>query len=241
MVKYVNLGSRILYAGCEGTDVELLQNLLKALPDEIGSPISELGFFGPETKLAVNKFQNYFHLKVDGIVGKNTFLFLGVPTGPYLPPGAALFGARVMLSGSYGYDVGVLQNRLATTAQKFAEALGIPATKYFDRKTENAVKLFQRDVHLNPDGVAGPRTVYQIYNYAGMGGRYLQRGCWDRNGGYDVYWLQRSLQIMGYYPGKLDGYFGPLTQKAVMNLQTTVLLKADGIVGAKTYFHLAAY
>lgn len=238
---YITLGSRYLQKGSEGTDVELLQNLLQVLPDEIGSRISEAGVFGPQTQAAVKKFQHYFNLKVDGIVGKNTFLFLGIPTENYLPPGAKLFGARTLQTGSYGYDVWVLQNRLATTAQKFADALGTPATKYFDNRTEMAVKMFQRDVHLADDGIVGPKTIYQIYYYAGMGGIYLQKGFWDRSRGYDVYWLQKNLQIMGFYPGQLDADFGPLTEQGVINLQNSVSIKADGMVGAKTYFHLAPY
>ncbi len=243
MTGYTYLGSRILQFGDEGTDVELLQNLLKVLPDPIGSPISisEKGVFGPETAAAVKKFQFYFDLKVDGIVGKNTFLFLGVPTDSYLPIGAAPFGSRILEQGSYGYDVWVLQNRLATTAQKFADTLGTPATKYYDVRTTNAVKMFQRDVHLVDDGVVGPKTVYQIYDYAGMGARYLQKGIWDRSQGYDIYWLQRNLNGLGYYQGELDGKFGPVTQQAVKDLQNSFSIPVDGIVGSKTYFHLAAY
>ncbi|MEN6348356.1 MAG: peptidoglycan-binding protein [Syntrophomonas sp.] len=239
MPSYITLGSRILKRGDEGTDVELLQNLLKILPDPIGSAIKEKGVFGAETEAAVKKFQKYFNLTVDGIVGNKTFLFLGVPTGPYIPPGGNLFGARTLKTGSYGYDVWVLQNRLATTAKKFAETMGQPATKYFDAKTEEAVKMFQKDVHLEDDGIVGPQTFYQIYNYAGMGGRILQKGRWDRNQGYDVYWLQRNLQELGFYNGKLDAMFGPLTEAAVKKLQETAGIKADGIVGAETFYHLA--
>ncbi|NLO21315.1 MAG: hypothetical protein GX119_04865 [Syntrophomonadaceae bacterium] len=46
------LGSRILEKGSEGKDVELLQNLLKVLPDEIGSSISKQEIFGLETQTA---------------------------------------------------------------------------------------------------------------------------------------------------------------------------------------------
>ena len=242
LVNYITLGSRILLKGSEGTDVELLQNLLQVLPEQIGSRISEAGIFGPQTQAAVKKFQHYFNLKVDGIVGKKTFLFLGIPTEDYLPPGANLFGTRKLKKGSYGYDVWVLQNRLATTAQKYADALGAPATKYFDNRTEMAVKIFQRDVHLVDDGIVGPQTIYQIYYYAGMGGRILQKGFWDRSQGYDVYWLQKNLQIMGFYPGPLDAFFGPLTWQGVVHLQNSLSINtADGIVEAKSYYHLAPY
>lgn len=239
MPDFITLGSRILQRGDEGTDVKLLQNLLKILPDPIGSAITEKGVFGAETEAAVKRFQRYFNLTVDGIVGNNTFLYLGVPTGPYLPPGANLFGARTLRRGDFGYDVWVLQNRLATTAKNFAQTIGQPATKFFDANTEAAVKLFQNDVSLEADGIVGPQTVYQIYNFAGMGARILQQGRRDRNQGYDVYWLQRNLQELGFYEGRLDAMFGPLTEAAVKKLQETVGIKADGIVGAKTYYYLA--
>lgn len=241
MTTYINLGSRVLRRGDEGSDVELLQNLLKVLPEPIGSNINikEKGVFGAETENAVKKFQRYFNLTVDSVVGSNTYLFLGVPTGKYLPAGGSLFGARTLSKGGYGYDVWVLQNRLATTSKSFAEALGQPATKYFDTATQTAVKLFQKDVHLEADGIVGPNTFYQLYNYAGMGARVLQKGRWDRNQGYDVYWLQKNLKDLNYYSGKLDAIFGSKTEDAVKKLQEDAGLKVDGIVGAKTFYHLA--
>ncbi|MDD3022517.1 MAG: peptidoglycan-binding protein [Syntrophomonadaceae bacterium] len=239
MTTYITLGSRELRRGDEGTDVELLQNLLKVLPETIGSMIKEKTVFGTETEAAVKKFQRYFNLTADGVVGADTFLFLGVPTGKYLPPGANLFGERTLSNGNYGYDVWVLQNRLATTSKSFAAALGQPATRSFDSPTEAAVKLFQKDVHLNADGIVGQMTFYQLYNYAGMGARVLQKSRWDRNQGYDVYWLQKNLHAMDYYNGKLDGVFGPKTEAAVKNLQEDAGIKTDGIVGAKTFFYLA--
>lgn len=238
MADDIVLGSRVLSRGDTGSDVELVQNLLKVLPEPIGSQIKEKGTFGRETENAVKKFQRYFGLRVDGIVGKKTYLFLGILTGSYLPPNAPLFGSRTLQRGSYGYDVWVLQNRLATTAKKFAQALGGPADKSFGTHTEAAVKMFQRDVHLQADGIVGPKTFYQLYNFAGMGGRILQRNRWDRNKGYDVYWLQRSLKDQGYYEGKLDAIFGALTEEAVKKLQTAVGIKADGIVGAHTFYYL---
>lgn len=233
------LGSRNLMRGMEGTDVELLQHLLNNLPDPMGSRIAIDGIFGPETEAAVKKFQRYFKLTVDGIVGPNTFLFLGILVRPYLPPRGQVFGSRTLSKGSSGYDVWVLQNRLASLAKDFAEALGKPANGYFDEKTEQAVKMFQGDVDLNDDGIVGPRTFYKLYEYARMGGRYLRRGRWDRNQGYDVYWLQRHLKELGYYTGKLDGIFGPLTQQAVMALQKAAKIRVDGIVGPETFYHLA--
>lgn len=238
-MNYINLGSRNLMRGMDGTDVELLQHLLNDLPDPMGSRIAIDGDFGPETEAAVKKFQRYFNLAVDGIVGPNTFLFLGILIRPYLPAGGQVFGSRTLSKGSSGYDVGVLQNRLASTAKEFAGALGKPASGYFDEVTERAIKMFQRDVDLVDDGIVGPRTFYKLFEYTRMGGRYLRRGRWDRNKGYDVYWLQRHLKELGYYTGKLDGIFGLLTQKAVMELQKAADIQVDGIVGPETFYHLA--
>jgi peptidoglycan hydrolase-like protein with peptidoglycan-binding domain len=72
-----------------------------------------------------------------------------------------------------------------------------------------------------------------------MGGRYLQRNRFDRNQGYDVYFLQVHLKNMGYYTGALDGKFGMATQTAVKALQTAVGIPVDGVVGPQTYYHLA--
>jgi murein L,D-transpeptidase YcbB/YkuD len=62
------LGSRLLYKGCEGTDVEELQKLLLKLGyDDIAS-----GYFGDKTEEAVKKFQKRHELNRDGRVGDKT-------------------------------------------------------------------------------------------------------------------------------------------------------------------------
>jgi peptidoglycan hydrolase-like protein with peptidoglycan-binding domain len=236
---YINFGSRILKLGSTGTDVTILQFLLNNLPSTITSHISGESSFGPQTQAAVKKFQTYFGLTVDGVVGKDTFLFLGQPTGPYLPSGAVVFGSRNLSKGTSGNDVKILQNRLASTAKKYALALGGPADGKFGSKTEAAVKLFQKDYGLNQDGIVGPNTFTALYMHTDMGGRLLQRNRFDRNQGYDVYFLQKHLKNLGYYTGALDGKFGLATQTAVKALQTASGISVDGVVGPQTYYHLA--
>jgi peptidoglycan hydrolase-like protein with peptidoglycan-binding domain len=46
--------------------------------------------------------------------------------------------------------------------------------------------------------------------------------------------LQRRLSDLGYWNGKADGTFGPLTQQAVFALQKAAGLARDGVVGPKT-------
>ncbi len=47
--------------------------------------------------------------------------------------------------------------------------------------------------------------------------------------------LQRALQKAGYDPGPIDGTIGRKTKKAVKAFQKDRGLKADGIVGEKTW------
>jgi peptidoglycan hydrolase-like protein with peptidoglycan-binding domain len=63
-------GSRILRRGMRGKDVEELQNKLASLGYNVG-PID--GIFGRLTEQAVIQFQKDNGLKVDGIVGPQTF------------------------------------------------------------------------------------------------------------------------------------------------------------------------
>lgn|GEM_PF-1075439 len=65
---YYQLGSRVLFKGCEGTDVKDLQELLFNLNYDI--PLS--GFFEAKTDAAVKKFQKLHGLKADGRVGSTT-------------------------------------------------------------------------------------------------------------------------------------------------------------------------
>jgi peptidoglycan hydrolase-like protein with peptidoglycan-binding domain len=232
-----NFGSRILRSGSSGDDVKVLQNLLNYLPDSITGPDLVVdGDFGPKTQAAVKKFQTYFGLSSDGIVGKNTFLYLGQPTGSFAS--GPVFGSRVLRKGISGRDVWILQNRLASTAKKYAIALGGPADSIFGSKTEAAVKLFQKDKGLTADGIVGNKTFYQLYLNTFMGGRLLQRTRSDRNQGLDVFALQSKLKDLGYSPGALDGQFGPLTEAALKKFQTAAGITADGVAGPITYYNL---
>jgi peptidoglycan hydrolase-like protein with peptidoglycan-binding domain len=53
--------------------------------------------------------------------------------------------------------------------------------------------------------------------------------------GDDVRYVQEILQILGYYRGDIDGYYGPLTEQAVRQFQEANGLAVDGIVGPNTY------
>ena len=52
--------------------------------------------------------------------------------------------------------------------------------------------------------------------------------------GAQVRALQRALTTLGYRPGKIDGRYGPATQRAVIRFQQAEGLTADGVFGTKT-------
>lgn len=52
--------------------------------------------------------------------------------------------------------------------------------------------------------------------------------------GADVYVVQGMLKTLGYYPGAIDGAYGPLTEKAVRLFQQKYGLPVTGAVDAKT-------
>ena len=56
--------------------------------------------------------------------------------------------------GSRGHKVAKLQHKLGFMGYFHHHR----ATGYFGSKTKHAVKAFQRDVGLRPDGIVGPRT-----------------------------------------------------------------------------------
>jgi peptidoglycan hydrolase-like protein with peptidoglycan-binding domain len=229
-----NFGSRLLKVGTVGDDVKVLQSLLKLLPDSITGPDLDVdGIFGPKTQAAVKMFQTYFDLNPDGIVGQNTFLDLGQPTGSFAA--GPVFGSRTLKKGVSGKDVWILQNRLASTKKKYAQALGGPADSIFGSKTEAAVKLFQADVGITVNGIVDDTTFYQLYLNTFMGGRPLQRFRTDRNKGFDVFFLQTKLEDEGFSTGPIDGKFGPMTETAVKKFQSVVDITVDGIVGQKTW------
>ncbi|WP_204106235.1 MULTISPECIES: peptidoglycan-binding protein [Spirulina sp. CCY15215] len=58
----------------------------------------------------------------------------------------------------------------------------------------------------------------------------LKKG--DRNS--EVKDIQQQLQRQGYFPGPVTGYYGSITQEAVMRFQQAKGLSADGVVGVQT-------
>lgn len=62
-----------------------------------------------------------------------------------------------------------------------------------------------------------------------------------RVGGVTGRELQKALRAAGVYEGKIDGKVGSRTKAGVVEFQKAHSLKADGVVGQKTWSELKAY
>jgi N-acetylmuramoyl-L-alanine amidase len=110
----------------------------------------------------------------------------------------------------------------------------------FSEGTRNAVRNFQRAKGLDVDGIVGPDTWRSLYE-AGyrLGDRmlFLRRPMMR---GEDVSELQSRLNSLGFDVGKVDGVFGPTTERAIIDFQHNRGVAEDGKAGPEvvTEIHL---
>ncbi|MEQ9238302.1 MAG: peptidoglycan-binding protein [Coleofasciculus sp. E2-BRE-01] len=258
----VSLASPVLALrkGNSGAEVTTLQKTLQA-EGYFNGPIT--GYYGPLTEAAVIQFQQANGLSPDGIVGANTTATLESDAtaatdasldtplefeSPIPEPEKPLISARpnfILQRGDRNSQVTSLQRNL-----QVAGYFNGPITGYYGSTTQDAVIQLQQAQGLTVDGIAGPKTRAALESTPvssasqtapsteatedRMGfanpGLVLKRG--SRNS--DVTALQRTLQAQGYYDGPITGYYGNLTENAVIQYQKAKGLTVDGMVGANT-------
>jgi hypothetical protein len=104
------------------------------------------GVKGPDTTIAIKRFQRRAGLTADGVPGTKTRKALG-------RYGRHVLGSRPLTRGASGWDVAALQFLLAWH--------GFPSATIdggLGQHTERALRHFQRWAGLEPDGVAGATT-----------------------------------------------------------------------------------
>ena len=137
------MANTILKMGSTGKIVRYLQQSLTNLRYYSG-PID--GMFGSKTQTAVKLFQKSKGLVVDGIVGNKTWVAIyNSLQNPIVLP--------ILKIGSTGEAVKYLQELLT----KLGYTPGV-IDGTFGSKTQTAVKLFQTNKGLVPDGIVGINT-----------------------------------------------------------------------------------
>ncbi|MCQ2450313.1 MAG: peptidoglycan-binding protein, partial [Clostridia bacterium] len=163
---------KVLRLGDVGGGVRVLQYYLAfigyfnpALP-----PIPITGTFDEATRDAVFAFQKNYGLKVDGLVGRNTWNRLqqvynetvsGLPADYQRYLGEAYPG-RFLTLGDSGPSVKLLQQNLQNIAKADPSVPSVTASGKFDAVTQEAVRAVQRQLGLEPNGAVGPVTWSEI-------------------------------------------------------------------------------
>lgn len=159
--------------------------------------------------------------------------------------------------GSAGEPVLIIQGSLNRISRNYPAIPKIPQLDgLFGPSTEEAVKEFQRIFNLNPDGIVGPSTWYQleaIYTAVtklaelqSEGQRYLTSSyelpqvLSLGSSGEAVSKLQYMLSVLSDFipeipPLAIDGRYGTTTRDAVQAYQRFAGLTPSGIVGQATW------
>jgi N-acetylmuramoyl-L-alanine amidase len=139
-----------LSLGARGEPVRDVQARLVALGYSVDP--DDHGAFGSATATAVRAFQERRHLMVDGVVDEDTWQHL-VEAG-FVLGDRALYLRHPYLRGD---DVGALQHRLDLLGFDPGKEDGI-----FGRRTDRALRDFQRNVGLPEDGILGPTSLQAL-------------------------------------------------------------------------------
>ena len=247
-----------LREGASGQNVRLVQFWLK-IAHTVYSRLNDLtvdGKFGAATTAAVKRFQTYFGLTSDGVVGRTTWNKLyevyndiaNKLLSPSLRPGEY---PGILRRGSSGTAVRELQFYLylLSAYESSIPAVGIDGS--FGAATENAVRAYQRFAGLTVDGIVGRATWESLYGKASAlrssgpvvtlkrlpyPGEPLTVG----SEGSDVLYYTILLRRIAYYfesveaPPLATGYTGE-TAAATRSAQALLGLPETGIADAEIW------
>ena len=173
-----------------------------------------------------------------------------------------LYPGYPLRRGDSGDAVTVIQRELNTIARNYPAIPRVTVDGVFGESTERSVRTFQQIFGLTPDGVVGQGTwnklvmlyvgILRLAELDSIGvtifGSSLEYPEALRLGDENNYvsTLQYFLSVLSEFYDTIPsvpitGYFGELTQDAVIAFQRTAGLVADGIVGRRTWDELYRY
>lgn len=137
--------------------------------------------------------------------------------------------ARLGLLTGFEGDVGEWNRR------KFS-----PEEMLFDDALANTLKAFQQSRGILPSGEIDDLTLRELRQASyTLGARVLSYQPNQIMVGDDVSQLQKQLQELGFYSGRIDGHFGPDTHEALSNYQLNYGIQDDGMCGPETLHALS--
>ncbi len=145
-----------------------------------------------------------------------------IPTqGPTQPPSDVVILSvyTTLRLGDDNASVITLQQRLTDLGYLDSD---MPGSEY-NESIASAVVLFQRACNMAQTGVADSATQTSLYGEHAQAYRIKRSDT-----GTDVLRLQQRLSELGYYTDRINGYFGPNTEQAVMQFQAINGLTVSG-------------
>ena len=142
---------RMLYNGCQGDDVEYVQNRLIEKGYSLPSYGAD-GYYGGETEDAIRQLQADAGIGVDGICGDDTRAIID---SSFVRPDRPEYPGYLIYYGQVSEDVRTIQLRLIELGYDCGYC---GADGFFGADTERAVMDFQNDNGLDPDGIVGELT-----------------------------------------------------------------------------------
>jgi len=206
----------VMQNGDEGDDVTEVQTRLYEL-GYLGKNFIT-GTFGEKTQAAVADFQKANGIESDGKVGHDTvdILYADEVVGNFFT------------KGEVNETIAAYQERLKKLGYL---AAGYKVKGKMDDATITAIRKFQDNNDLTPDGCLGPTTMSTMDSKSAKS-YTLTLGM----KGSDVKAVQKRLKALGYLTlnSQVSGYYGEATEDAVEEFQKRNGLSADGSVGPKT-------
>lgn len=219
--------------GTTSSEVTELQKKLEAA-GHFNGPIT--GYYGPMTEAAVKQFQSARGMNADGIAGSETLAALGL-NSETAAPDQPLTQSKV--NPADDPDIS------PKAAVGFQKSKITPADEP-DVTPESTVGLQQSKITPADEPEATPESNVGLQqskttpanepDVAPESAVVLQKG--DRNS--QVSTLQKKLQAAGYFSGPITGYYGSLTQAAVMKFQAAKGLSTNGIADSSTLNAIAS-